>query len=128
MTDNTLAEHIKSLELQRTQALVARDIALAATLHADDYQLITPAGKTFTKAAYLSAIETGDLIYARWEAGEMAVRVSPAMAIVRYPVTLAFPSGNTVHCWHTDSYELRDGQWLAVWSQATAIKSAPLAP
>nr|WP_316641942.1 nuclear transport factor 2 family protein [uncultured Roseateles sp.] len=123
MPDNALAEHIKSLELQRTQALVARDIALAATLHADDYQLITPAGKSFTKAAYLSAVETGDLIYTRWEAGEMAVRVSPAMAIVRYPVTLAFPSGNTVHCWHTDSYELRDGQWLAVWSQATAIKT-----
>jgi len=123
MTDNTHSERIKSLELQRTRALVARDIALAATLHADDYQLITPAGKTFTKAAYLGAIETGDLVYTRWEPGEMAVRVSPAMAIVRYPVTLAFPSGNTVHCWHTDSYELRDGQWLAVWSQATAIKS-----
>ncbi|TDP72665.1 nuclear transport factor 2 family protein [Roseateles toxinivorans] len=123
MTDKPLSERIKSLELQRTRALVARDIALAATLHADDYQLITPAGKTFTKAAYLGAIETGDLVYTRWEPGEMAVRVSPAMAIVRYPVTLAFPSGNTVHCWHTDSYELRDGQWLAVWSQATAIKS-----
>lgn len=123
MTNSALAIHIRSLELQRTQALVARDIALAAALHADDYQLITPAGKTFTKAAYLSAIEAGELIYARWEAGEMAVRVSPAMAIVRYPVTLAFPSGNTVHCWHTDSYELRDGQWLAVWSQATAIKT-----
>lgn len=123
MTDNTLSERIMSLELQRTEALVARNIQLAATLHADDYQLITPAGKTFTKVAYLSAIETGDLVYTRWEAGEMAVRVSPAMAVVRYPVTLAFPSGTTVHCWHTDSYELRDGQWLAVWSQATAIKT-----
>jgi hypothetical protein len=24
--------------------------------------------------------------------------------------------------WHTDVYELRDGAWLAVWSQATRIK------
>jgi len=123
MNDKALAIRIRSLELKRTQALVARDIALAATLHADDYHLVTPAGQTFTKAAYLLAIETGDLVYTRWEAGEMTVRVSPAMAIVRYQVTLAFPSGLTVHCWHTDSYELRDSQWLAVWSQATAIKS-----
>ena len=25
-------------------------------------------------------------------------------------------------CWHTDTYELRDGHWQVVWSQATAIE------
>ncbi len=29
-------------------------------------------------------------------------------------------------CWHTDSYELRDGRRQAVWSQATTI--SPHAP
>ena len=64
--------------------------------------------------------------YLRWEAGDMAVRASAAMVIIRYPVTLELDngSGSGTHfaCWHTDSYELRDGAWQAVWSQATAVK------
>ncbi|KSV79374.1 hypothetical protein N183_17690 [Sinorhizobium sp. Sb3] len=24
--------------------------------------------------------------------------------------------------WHTDTYECRDGQWMVVWSQATAVQ------
>jgi hypothetical protein len=31
--------------------------------------------------------------------------------------------GAPFECWHTDSYELSEGAWQAVWSQATAIKS-----
>jgi hypothetical protein len=27
-----------------------------------------------------------------------------------------------LHCWHTDSYEQRDGRWQVVWSQATEIR------
>ena len=25
--------------------------------------------------------------------------------------------------WHTDMYDLRDGRWQAVWSQATRIRA-----
>ena len=119
--DPAIAELIRDRERQRTQALVAKDLERAARMHAPEYQLVTPAGKTFDKAGYLEAIRTGDLAYVSWEPDAMDVRVGTDMAIVRYRATLRFPSGKVVRCWHTDSYELREGAWLAVWSQATAI-------
>jgi hypothetical protein len=30
--------------------------------------------------------------------------------------------------WHTDYYELRNGQWQVVWSQSTEIKQAATPP
>jgi hypothetical protein len=54
----------------------------------------------------------------------MSVRVSPAMAVVRYRARLGFPSGRVVECWHIDTYELLQGKWQAVWSQATGIPPA----
>ncbi len=113
-------DYFRSLETERTRALVAQDLETAERLHADNYQLITPAGTTFDRADYLAAIAAGPF-YSKWELGPMEVRLSPAIAIVRYVARLEFPSGKSVTCWHTDSYELRDGRWQAVWSQATAI-------
>jgi Domain of unknown function (DUF4440) len=120
------ADFIRELEIARTRALVARDMPLLQQLHAEDYQLITPAGRTYTKERYLNEIEAGNLRYLRWETGPMNVRTSEHMAIARYQATLEFDSengrGTPFECWHTDSYELRGDAWLAVWSQATAIK------
>jgi len=118
------ADYFRALESERTQALVAQDMATAERLHAHDYQLITPAGKTFNREDYLAAIAAGPF-YAKWDMGAVDVRLSPTIAIVRYQARLEFPSGNAVTCWHTDSYELRDGQWQAVWSQATAMQRVP---
>ena len=112
---------ICELEMARTQSLVGKLFAHARQLHAPEYQLITPGGKTFDRESYLAEIEAGNLEYARWDMAEMRVRASPDMAIVRYQARLQFPSDKVVHCWHTDSYELRDQRWQAVWSQATAI-------
>ena len=109
-----------ALETRRTQALVARDLAVAGPLHAPDYQLITPAGKVFDRERYLQAVATGDLGYSAWEMGPVALLCSATLALLRYPAVLRFDSGREVSLWHTDAYALRDGQWLAVWSQATA--------
>ena len=111
----------RSLEKRRTEALVSRDMKLAEMLHAPQYQLVTPAGKSFDRESYLGEIASGTLRYVKWEHGAMEVRASASMAIVRYIARLEFPSGNEVTCWHTDSYELLGGHWKAVWSQATAI-------
>jgi hypothetical protein len=116
-----LADTLRAIERSRIRALVRRDIAVLRQLHAPEYQLITPAGRTFTRERYLAAIEA-DPFYAGWEAGEMQVRVSAQLAVLRYRALLTFPSGNSVDCWHTDVYELRDGHWQAVWSQATEIR------
>ena len=121
------ADCLRALEHARTQALVARDMALAWQLHAPEYQLITPSGVTFSRDRYLRMIEAGDLAYIRWTAGPMAVRVGEKMALIRYLATLALDAGNgqgtPFDCWHTDSYELIGARWQAVWSQATAVRT-----
>ncbi|WP_072429315.1 nuclear transport factor 2 family protein [Chitinimonas taiwanensis] len=120
------AAFFRALEARRTRALVARDMAVLEALHAQEYQLITPGGKVFSREAYLGAIRA-EPFYAAWEVeGTMSVRLSAHMAMVRYQAKLCFPSGRVVICWHTDSYELGPQGWQAVWSQATELQaSAP---
>jgi len=113
-------DFFRELELERTQALVARDMPTLERLHAPEYELVTPPGKVFSRERYLSSI-AAEPFYASWDCGPIRVRVSPGMALVRYEARLGFPSGRTVEVRHMDSYELRDGEWQAVWSQATAI-------
>jgi hypothetical protein len=113
-------EFFRDLERRRTKALVEQDMATLELLHAPEYQLITPSGKVFSRQRYLAAIKA-EPFYAAWHVGEISVRVSPGMAVVRYPATLHFPSGRKVACWHTDSYEQLQGRWQAVWSQATEV-------
>lgn len=117
------ADFFRALETERTRALVARDLPALERLHAPEYELITPAGVVFSRERYLARIAQ-EPFYASWDHGPMQVRVTPAMALVRYPARLGFPSGKLVSCWHTDSYELRDGAWVAVWSQATGMAQA----
>ena len=117
-------DYFRDLERTRTESLVTPNMELAWKLHAPDYQLITPGGKSFSRDSYLGEISAGTLRYVKWEAAAMQVRASRSMAIVRYRARLEFPAGNVITCWHTDSYELRDGLWLAVWSQATALPPA----
>ena len=56
----------------------------------------------------------------------MAVRVQGTMAVVRYQARIEIALGGhalpSLRCWHTDAYELRDGRWQVVWSQATEIQ------
>lgn len=120
------ADHLREIERQRTQALVRRDMDLAWALHAPDYQLITPGGVSFGRERYLDKIAAGEMVYRQWTPGSIAVRFSERMALLRYRVTLQFdgdPPGRPFDCWHLDSYELCDGVWQAVWSQATRIQS-----
>jgi hypothetical protein len=115
------ANFFRKLERERTAALVAQDMECTERLHAPEYHLVTPAGKSLERAAYLAAVASGELRYVRWEHEHIEVRLSAGMAIVRYKASLEFPSGKVITCWHTDSYESRAGQWQAVWSQATAV-------
>jgi len=118
------AAFFTALEQARTQAIVQRDMPTIERLHAPDYELVTPAGRVFSRARYLAAI-AAEPFYAAWAHGPMQARISPAMALLRYQATITFPSGRVVLCWHTDSYEWRAeggaAGWQAVWSQATQL-------
>ena len=120
------ADFFRALEVKRTQAIVARDMPTIETLHASDYELISPPGRVMTRERYLSLI-AAEPFYANWEHGAMRVRLSERMAAVRYQAKITFPSGKVIDCWHTDVYELQAGSWKAVWSQATQLPpdSAP---
>ena len=122
----TDADAVRKLERSRLQALVERNMELARQLHAVDFQLITPTGHLYLGDQYLDEIESGQLKYMAWDPEEMTVRMHANVAMLRYQARLEVDSGrgqaSIFHCWHTDSYELIDGLWQVVWSQATAIR------
>jgi hypothetical protein len=122
----THADDFRALERARLKALVDRDMALAWQLHAADFQLVTPIGYAYTRDRYLGQIDAGELKYLTWEPQAIDVRLTPDMALLRYKATLQVDSGqhqpSPMQCWHIDSYELHDGFWRVVWSQATAIR------
>ena len=122
----TDADAFRELERSRLRALVERNIDLARQLHAVDFQLITPTGYLYPGDQYLDEIESGQLKYMAWDPEEMTVRMHANVAMLRYQARLEVDSGrgqaSIFHCWHTDSYELIDGHWQVVWSQATAIR------
>ena len=122
MTDATSpdADFFRALEARRIRALVARDMPTIERLHAPDYELISPPGRVMTRERYISMLGSGPF-YASWEHGPMRVRVSDAMAAVRYQAKITFPSGKVVDCWHTDIYARQGEAWQAVWSQATQL-------
>lgn len=119
------AECIRDTERARLRALVGGDIETARLLHASEFQLITPIGMPLSKDDYLGAMATGQIKYLVWEPGPIAVRQYQSHAVIRYRARLevVFGGHRVAPCdyWHTDTYEHRDGQWMVVWSQATAI-------
>jgi hypothetical protein len=121
-----IEDTIRDLEARRLASLVARDKGTAEALHAEDYELITPGGRVYTKRGYLDGIASGELRYEVFEAASpVRVRVQGDSAILRYEVRIDIGFGRGDHdaglFWHTDYWERRDGQWQAVWSHATRI-------
>jgi hypothetical protein len=123
------AELIRETERARLRALVEGDIETAGRLHATEFQLITPIGMALSKKDYLGAIASGQIKYLAWEPGPIAVRYHHSHAVIRYRARLEVVFGGhrvaPGDYWHTDTYERRDGQWVVVWSQATAISPMP---
>jgi hemoglobin len=120
-------DEIRALERRRLRSLVEVDLEAARALHAPDYQLITPGGATYSRDEYLSAIESGEIDYQRFEPEDeaaVAVRVSTDMAAVRYVarIDITFPGGEDhVRVWHTDLWERGENGWQATWSHATQL-------
>ena len=117
---------LRAVEHRRLAALVAKDAAVARSLHAPEYELITPGGGQLSGHEYLDGVLEGPLDYAVFEPeGNIRVRLHGPVAILRYVARIEMRMPDRIDAdrfWHTDIYELRDGHWQAVWSQATRIK------
>ena len=122
-SDASLADEVRAVERARLHALVAGDIGTARLLHASDFHLVTPSGKTHSRESYLGAIASGDLIYLVFEPiSEIDVRLyEPGAAVIRYRSRIEMEQYRA-DCWHTDTYERCDDRWQIVWSQATEIR------
>jgi Domain of unknown function (DUF4440) len=118
---------IRQIEASRLWSLVEPDLELARRLHAEVYELITPTGTALSKELYLGMIASGRLVYRVFEpVSGIAVRGGGDFALLRYRARIAIEEGDHTAdfvCWHLDSYELIDGRWQAVWSQATKTTS-----
>lgn len=120
------ANGLRATERERLRSLVDGDIETARRLHADDFQLVNPAGVTLSKVEYLGDIASGNLDYLIWEPETIEVRPYGDAAVIRYRAQAqAIVAGQKTplrRFWHTDVYEKRDGRWQAVWSQVTLIQ------
>ena len=119
------ADDFRLLERTRLRSLVERDMGLASALHSPEFHLVTPGGITRSRESYLAAVQSGAITYLKWQAGEIMVRQFSEVVLLRYQAELEMPShsGGTssFKCWHTDSYELLNGLWQVVFSQATRV-------
>jgi hypothetical protein len=129
-SDSSEAEHLREIERTRLRALVEADMAVAAPLHADDFQVIPPPGFPLSRDDYLAAVAAGDIDYLVFEPiSEIDVRLYGRAAVLTYESRIDIVVsglGRLTHdTWHTYVYERREGRWQAVWEQATAIGGFP---
>jgi hypothetical protein len=122
-----VADLIRATEHERLHALVTADLKVADQLHADNSQLVNPGGGILSKEQYLGGIASGYLNYLLWVPDSpIAVCLYGQGAVIRYRsrlhMSLNGAEGSLENYWHTDSYELRDGRWQVVWSQATLVQ------
>jgi Domain of unknown function (DUF4440) len=119
------ADRIRNLERARLRALVDGDLETARELHAPDFQLITPTGRSLSGEEYLGEVASGRLKYVLWVPAEIDVHLYNDVAIIRYQSDLeVIANGRHVpraRYWHTDSYHHESAKWRVVWSQATKI-------
>src|SRR5438874_13756255 len=78
------ADLIRATEQERLRALVQEDIQHPNQLHADDFQLINPGGRSLSKEEYLGGIASGQLKYLVWEPDAIEARVYGSAAVIRY--------------------------------------------
>ena len=117
-------DEIRNIERRRLHSLVDFDSATAYSLHADDFQLITPDGSEYSKESYLGQLKSGVLDYRAWEPRDIKVRIYGDVAVIRYDdarfeVAVNGKLARVGLLRHIDLYERHKGQWQVVWSQAS---------
>jgi len=122
------AETVLTKQSERSAALLNADMQAAESIHADDFQLITPLGAVFSKEQYLGAVAAGIIRYLALELDSpVDARVYGEVAALRYRTQIEVEVQGQLYpraaYWFTDVYEKRDEQWQIVSSQGTGVTS-----
>jgi hypothetical protein len=120
------SDRLRDLERTRLSHLVARRIPEADAIHAPDFVIVTPSGHAWTKAEYLGGIESGEILYRRFEPiTDIDVMLDGTVAVLRYQSAIEIGINGrdpaALNAWHLDCYRRTDDNWQIRWSQATAV-------
>ncbi|GAA1716599.1 hypothetical protein GCM10009809_10830 [Isoptericola hypogeus] len=131
--DGSAARELREIELERLEHLVAGDVARAAPLHADDFEVVPPPGGPMGRDQFLTAVESGELDFLVWKPiSDIEVRVHGTAAVLWYESRIAVVVATVEllehDTWHLYYYENRDGAWQVVREQATAVDGFPPPP
>ena len=123
---NADAEVIRKTERERLASLVNANMDVARRLHAEDFQVINPLGRSLSKESYLNSVASGGSDYLYWEADTISVRLYGAAALIRYRSEAELVvRGQKIPrraAWNIGLYENRNSRWQMVWFQVTEIK------
>lgn len=121
---SSVAEHLKQIEHDWTNAQKAGDTDKMSQFIADDWAAFGPDGAKMDKQAYLATFKSGDQKYESVEVGDLDVLVSGDIGIVQGSDTekSSFKGKDTSgkYVW-TDVFQKKNGKWQAVRSEVTRV-------
>jgi hypothetical protein len=123
-TGSSAADQVRTAERTLLRAAVNGDTHTAGTLLARDFQQIDVTGTAETRADYLATIGGGVDFVTLKPVKPISVHVHGNSAVARVKLKFKVVAGGLTvqhQGWTTDLFERRDGHWLLVWSQTTAV-------
>jgi ketosteroid isomerase-like protein len=120
---------LTKIEHDWADAYVKRDPSFVQRLAADNFIFTGPDGNSVGKADYVKGM-TGPTVFTSFEIGELKIRTVGDVAIVTGTATITAKTGDKDESGKyafTDVFAKKGGEWKAISSQATPVKT-PEAP
>ena len=120
------ADELRKIEEERLAAFVAGDVPALQRIHANDFQVVNPAGQELNREDYLNGVSQGFITYRTWQPeGRIQAYVFGEVAILRYrslvELSVQGEAQPEQHFWQVEVYEKRRDGWQATFSQSTRI-------
>jgi ketosteroid isomerase-like protein len=118
-------EEILAIETERTQAMIAGDLATLERILGDDLTYVHATGQVESKAEFLARLKSGDLKYKAMPREGVIVRVLGDAAVVTGKATLDAESkgeSRTFPLRFTEVHVRRGGRWQMIAYQSTRIQ------
>jgi len=113
------AERLRQIELQRFEAMSARDTARLSEMLSDDLTYTHSNGLTENKSDHLHNIAAGKIVYQHMESEKMKIRVKGKAAVITGVVHVqGLYQGNEfdIRLSYTNAYFKERGKWkLVAW-------------